>query len=165
MITEWLPFQRRTFSWKKMDILWYNIDCIVWYKEVATADQLHDKTREVHLQAYKEHHTPMGLPINGNHLDNTPFYICKAGGVILAFPFCWVSSTCWLLIFVLPLNQLRWPKLVITATETTWVKESIECCHSKGVEVLVDAVHAPGQVKTDMAEMDPDYYAGEKSCY
>ena len=45
------------------------------------------------------------------------------------------------------------------------VKEIIKFCHSKGVEVLVDAAHAPGQVKIDMTEMDPDYYAGEKFCY
>ena len=52
-----------------------------------------------------------------------------------------------------------------TATEITWIKESIECCHSKEVEVLVDAAHAPGQVKMDMTEMDPDHYTGKKSCY
>ena len=42
------------------------------------------------------------------------------------------------------------------------VKEIIEFCHSKGVEVLVDAAHAPGQLKLDMTELDPDYYTGEK---
>ena len=42
------------------------------------------------------------------------------------------------------------------------VKEIIEFCHSKGVEVLVDAAHAPGQLKMDMTELDPDYYAGEE---
>ena len=44
------------------------------------------------------------------------------------------------------------------------VKEIIELCHSKGVEVLVDAAHAPGQVKMNMTELDPDYYTGEKFC-
>ena len=42
------------------------------------------------------------------------------------------------------------------------LKEIIEFCHSKGVEVLVDAAHAPGQLKMDMTELDPDYYTGEK---
>ena len=41
------------------------------------------------------------------------------------------------------------------------VKEIIEFCHSKGVEVLIDAAHAPGQLKMDMTELDPDYYTGE----
>ena len=43
------------------------------------------------------------------------------------------------------------------------VKEIIEFCHSKGVEVLVDAAHAPGQLKMDMTELDPDYYTGENN--
>ena len=41
------------------------------------------------------------------------------------------------------------------------VKEIIKFCHSKGIEVLVDAAHAPGQIKIDMQDLDPDYYAGE----
>ena len=41
------------------------------------------------------------------------------------------------------------------------LKEIIEFCHSKGIEVLVDAAHAPGQVKIDVKDLDPDYYTGE----
>ena len=41
------------------------------------------------------------------------------------------------------------------------LKEIIQFCHSKGVEVLVDAAHVPGQVKMDMQDLDPDYYTGK----
>jgi len=41
------------------------------------------------------------------------------------------------------------------------LKEIIQFCHSKGVEVLVDAAHTPGQLKLDMQDLDPDYYTGK----
>jgi len=41
------------------------------------------------------------------------------------------------------------------------LKEAIEFCHSKGIEVLVDTAHAPGQLKMDMTDLDTDYYTGE----
>nr|XP_002735747.1 PREDICTED: uncharacterized aminotransferase C660.12c-like [Saccoglossus kowalevskii] len=40
------------------------------------------------------------------------------------------------------------------------VKELVELCHSRGVEVIIDAAHAPGQLKLNVTDIGADYYAG-----
>lgn len=42
------------------------------------------------------------------------------------------------------------------------VKEVAEVCHKRGVKVLVDGAHGPGQLHLDMRELDVDYYTGEE---
>lgn len=43
------------------------------------------------------------------------------------------------------------------------VEEIVRACRARGVEVLVDGAHAPGQVAVDLAGMEPTYYTG--SCH
>ena len=43
------------------------------------------------------------------------------------------------------------------------VKDIAAVCHSKGIRVMVDGAHAPGQIKLSMREMGVDYYGGECS--
>lgn len=43
------------------------------------------------------------------------------------------------------------------------VDEIVRACRARGVEVLVDGAHAPGQVAVDLAGMAPTYYTG--SCH
>ncbi|KAL5477196.1 hypothetical protein EMCRGX_G023951 [Ephydatia muelleri] len=40
------------------------------------------------------------------------------------------------------------------------VKEIVQVCHEKGVRVIVDGAHAPGQLALNMAEIGADYYTG-----
>ncbi|XP_077987122.1 uncharacterized protein LOC144441424 [Glandiceps talaboti] len=40
------------------------------------------------------------------------------------------------------------------------IKELIVVCHSKGVQVIVDGAHAPGQVQLKLEQLGADYYVG-----
>lgn len=40
------------------------------------------------------------------------------------------------------------------------VKEIAQVCHERGVRVIVDGAHAPGQLALNMAEIGADYYTG-----
>ena len=40
------------------------------------------------------------------------------------------------------------------------VKEIVQVCHERGVRVIVDGAHAPGQLALNMAEIGADYYTG-----
>ena len=40
------------------------------------------------------------------------------------------------------------------------VKEIVQVCHERGVRVIVDGAHAPGQLTLNMAEIGADYYTG-----
>jgi len=40
------------------------------------------------------------------------------------------------------------------------IKRMVAACHARGVKVLVDGAHAPGQVPLDVTEIDADWYTG-----
>jgi isopenicillin-N epimerase len=40
------------------------------------------------------------------------------------------------------------------------LKEMIAACHDRGVPVLVDGAHAPGQIALDISDLNPDWYVG-----
>ncbi|XP_077986649.1 uncharacterized protein LOC144441015 [Glandiceps talaboti] len=40
------------------------------------------------------------------------------------------------------------------------VKELAELCHSRGIEVIIDGAHAPGQLQLNVPDIGADYYAG-----
>ncbi|XP_070532579.1 uncharacterized protein [Ptychodera flava] len=40
------------------------------------------------------------------------------------------------------------------------VKDLVELCHSRGVEVVIDGAHAPGQLRLNVPDIGADYYAG-----
>lgn len=40
------------------------------------------------------------------------------------------------------------------------VREIIEVCHSRGVRVMIDGAHAPGQLELNLPEIGADYYTG-----
>ncbi len=40
------------------------------------------------------------------------------------------------------------------------IAEMVAACHAKGMPVLVDGAHAPGQVALDLTALDPDWYVG-----
>ena len=41
------------------------------------------------------------------------------------------------------------------------VQKLVELCHQKGILVLVDAAHTPGQLKLDLEKLGADYYTGK----
>ncbi|XP_070532508.1 uncharacterized protein [Ptychodera flava] len=41
------------------------------------------------------------------------------------------------------------------------VKDLVELCHSRGVEVVIDGAHAPGQLRLNVPDIGADYYAGD----
>ena len=43
------------------------------------------------------------------------------------------------------------------------VKEIVQVCHERGVRVIVDGAHAPGQLALNMAELGADYYTGRST--
>ena len=40
------------------------------------------------------------------------------------------------------------------------VKEIVKVCRERGVVTVIDGAHAPGQLKIDLKEINPDYYTG-----
>ncbi|XP_070532230.1 uncharacterized protein [Ptychodera flava] len=40
------------------------------------------------------------------------------------------------------------------------IKELIQVCHDRGVKVVIDGAHAPGQVQLNLEELGADYYIG-----
>ncbi|XP_070532231.1 uncharacterized protein [Ptychodera flava] len=40
------------------------------------------------------------------------------------------------------------------------IKELIQVCHDRGVQVVIDGAHAPGQVQLNLEELGADYYVG-----
>ena len=45
------------------------------------------------------------------------------------------------------------------------INKLVELCHQKGILVLVDAAHAPGQLKLDLENLGADYYTGKICCH
>lgn len=41
------------------------------------------------------------------------------------------------------------------------VKQLIDECHKRGVLVLIDGAHAPGQIKINVEELGADFYVGD----
>lgn len=40
------------------------------------------------------------------------------------------------------------------------VREIVKVCRERGVKVMVDGAHAPGQLPLDMTELDAEFYTG-----
>ena len=47
-----------------------------------------------------------------------------------------------------------------TCTVVFPVEEIVRVCHQKGVRVMIDGAHAPGQLRLDMKDIGADYYTG-----
>ena len=45
------------------------------------------------------------------------------------------------------------------------VTKLVQLCHSKGVMVVVNGTHAPGQVPLDLTDLDADFYVGKSSSF
>ena len=41
------------------------------------------------------------------------------------------------------------------------VKEITAVCHSKGVQVMIDGAHSPGQVELRLRDIGADYFTGQ----
>ena len=44
------------------------------------------------------------------------------------------------------------------------VKEVVRVCQERGVRVIVDGAHCPGQLPLNMTELGADYYIGDLHC-
>jgi isopenicillin-N epimerase len=60
-----------------------------------------------------------------------------------------------------PRTRLMMISWITSATSLIFpIDRIVKLAKSKGVEILVDGTHAPGQIPVDIAAMDPDYFVG-----
>lgn len=62
---------------------------------------------------------------------------------------------------ITPRTRMMMVSWITSATSLIFpIDRIIRLARAKGIEVLVDGTHAPGQIPVDIAAMDPDYFVG-----
>ncbi len=62
---------------------------------------------------------------------------------------------------ITPRTRFMMVSWITSATSLIFpIKEIIALARSRGITLLVDGTHAPGQIPVDIADLDPDYFVG-----